>query len=922
MALAPGHSLRDFLHDDRRLTPPPALPSPPRVQLDTGETYGPPNRPLEEQALCDRKVPGSVPGICGLLNMGNTCYMNAGLQCIRSIPEIALHYLNSDDKQSTDSQKGALSSRLATLLHKLWSGLFSAVHPQAFKITLGLLHPQFNGNRQQDCQEFLAMLLDTLHEDCVLQSNDRLMTELSDPSHNQPIPTRDDTSKDCITEHGSVITQTFRGMLKNEVVCQKCGHKSTKEEPFFYLSVSLPHAFDRQIYVQWMPLCLLSGTRKSVRLLVTVSKIATIAVFKRALVDLIGRPLSNDLVQIAEIKENTIIRVLADSVALKQMDDDKCEIFAFELSPLPNPPDSEVETEKKRGEKEKREGEGERKSEGEMDQGTDGSCVSGRKHSKESDSDTEGLPTKLFKSEEQSSLQEGISAPAPLVNAPNEPASTLVTDGENDRQTYKKEDVPVISKAVVMEWHSCAICLEEMIDSDLVTHATCGAVLCPSCLQSSVDHYQKEEGLVPCPICSAVVKSSEAFTPLAQQSESSNLIKLLQTTVLFRSLSSEDGLPQCVSPPAVLRLPESLSGLEYHRILSPLLPPSLAASSDTWNLSLTDSKGRFCSRCMYGSGCRGCVISRDASSHSLRPGDFLTVTLVGGEAGEICEEVQGHPSLATKRDSILSLEECLSVFSQREELVGDNIWFCPSCEDFQPATRVLSVSSLPQTLIIHLKRFMYHGTAGSKVDAPVTFPLELDPRLVSHDCHVTESLALAACVCHFGSLNCGHYTAYVKHMVTEEWTYCNDETVTTSTPSDKDSESVYILFYRRRDLPPVPTLPPVTMSFNAAAEMSSLTRLLRQHKPRPSDIQPVPPRTKRSNSDGDLRTSSSTAITSETNQLLASLGINPASATIATTLPQVSSIVQVSYIIYIAHYTSREHISFTHTMHNLLASRR
>ena len=68
---------------------------------------------------------------------------------------------------------------------------------------------------------------------------------------------------------------------------------------------------------------------------------------------------------------------------------------------------------------------------------------------------------------------------------------------------------------------------------------------------------------------------------------------------------------------------------------------------------------------MYGSGCRGCVISRDASSHSLRPGDFLTITLVMGETGEICEEVGGHPSLATKRDSILSLEECLSVFSQR-----------------------------------------------------------------------------------------------------------------------------------------------------------------------------------------------------------------------------------------------------------------
>ena len=51
-------------------------------------------------------------------------------------------------------------------------------------------------------------------------------------------------------------------------------------------------------------------------------------------------------------------------------------------------------------------------------------------------------------------------------------------------------------------------------------------------------------------------------------------------------------------------------------------------------------------------------------------------------------------------------------------------------------------------LLFH--RFIFHGTAGSKVDAPVTFPLELDPHLVSHDCHMTGSLQLAACVCHFG----------------------------------------------------------------------------------------------------------------------------------------------------------------------------
>ncbi len=32
-------------------------------------------------------------------------------------------------------------------------------------------------------------------------------------------------------------------------------------------------------------------------------------------------------------------------------------------------------------------------------------------------------------------------------------------------------------------WRSCAICLEEMADSDLMTHTSCGGTLCQSCLE-------------------------------------------------------------------------------------------------------------------------------------------------------------------------------------------------------------------------------------------------------------------------------------------------------------------------------------------------------------------------------------------------------------------------------------------------------
>ena len=47
----------------------------------------------------------------------------------------------------------------------MWSGDFSAVAPRNLKRCIGKYAPQFNGFSQHDAQEFLAFLLDGLHED-------------------------------------------------------------------------------------------------------------------------------------------------------------------------------------------------------------------------------------------------------------------------------------------------------------------------------------------------------------------------------------------------------------------------------------------------------------------------------------------------------------------------------------------------------------------------------------------------------------------------------------------------------------------------------------------------------------------------------------------------------------------------------------
>ena len=94
-----------------------------------------------------------------------------------------------------------------------------------------------------------------------------------------------------------------------------------------------------------------------------------------------------------------------------------------------------------------------------------------------------------------------------------------------------------------MEWRTCSICLEEMMDSDLMIHPECGGVVCNTCLQSSVQHFSTENKQMPCPvrilliivirsvgyvmmiilwqICSVYVLPSEAFCSLSSRSHPS-----------------------------------------------------------------------------------------------------------------------------------------------------------------------------------------------------------------------------------------------------------------------------------------------------------------------------------------------------------------------------------------------------------------
>uniref|UniRef100_A0A8D0ANL2 ubiquitinyl hydrolase 1 n=1 Tax=Sander lucioperca TaxID=283035 RepID=A0A8D0ANL2_SANLU len=195
-----------------------------------------------------------------------------------------------------------------------------------------------------------------------------------------------------------------------------------------------------------------------------------------------------------------------------------------------------------------------------------------------------------------------------------------------------------------------------------------------------------------------------------------------------------------------------------------------------------------------------------------------------------------------------TLDECFQLYTKEEQLAPDDAWKCPHCKQLQQGMVKMSLWTLPDILILHLKRFRQVGERRNKLSTLVRFPLtglDMAPHVVkrsqsmrnlnsgawpppwkqaSGQHHQPADMILPHdylydlyAVCnHHGGMHGGHYTAYCRNSVDGQWYSYDDSSVDLVPEEEVCTRGAYILFYQRRN-----TIPPWSANCSVRGSTSS-----------------------------------------------------------------------------------------------------
>ena len=188
----------------------------------------------------------------GLVNIENTCYMNATLQCFAHIKELFAYfqknYIKNLMKNSRNDEK--LFPVFVELINLMWYKYDSSpLYPYIFKERLGKLNPLFQGAIPNDAKDLLTFILMQLHEELnIPKNNNNNINMIVNPSMQLDKNVMMKAfAKYFKNNYRSIISNLFYGLTYNQTQCQFCKNIIYNYQTFNFLIFPLAQVLNYKI---------------------------------------------------------------------------------------------------------------------------------------------------------------------------------------------------------------------------------------------------------------------------------------------------------------------------------------------------------------------------------------------------------------------------------------------------------------------------------------------------------------------------------------------------------------------------------------------------------------------------------------------------------------------------------------------------